>query len=37
VLFAVWLGIAALIYFTYSMRHSLLARGIAVATEEEPR
>jgi basic amino acid/polyamine antiporter, APA family len=36
-LFAVWLGVAALIYFTYSMRHSLLGRGIADTTEEEPR
>jgi basic amino acid/polyamine antiporter, APA family len=36
-LFAVWLGVAALIYFTYSARHSRLARGIVVATEEEPR
>jgi APA family basic amino acid/polyamine antiporter len=36
-LFAVWLGVAAIIYFTYSARHSRLARGIAVATEEEPR
>ena len=26
-LFAVWLGVAALIYFTYSARHSRLARG----------
>ena len=34
-LFAVWLGVAAIIYFTYSMRHSRLARGQAVATEEE--
>jgi APA family basic amino acid/polyamine antiporter len=33
-LFAVWLGVAAIIYFTYSMRHSRLARGEAVATEE---
>jgi APA family basic amino acid/polyamine antiporter len=33
-LFAVWLGVAAIIYFAYSMRHSLLARGIADATEE---
>jgi APA family basic amino acid/polyamine antiporter len=33
-LFAVWLGIAAIIYFTYSARHSRLARGEAVATEE---
>ena len=37
VLFAVWLGVAAIIYFAYSMRHSLLARGIADTTEEEPR
>jgi basic amino acid/polyamine antiporter, APA family len=36
-LFAVWLGVAAIIYFTYSARHSRLARGIVVATEEEPR
>jgi APA family basic amino acid/polyamine antiporter len=36
-LFAVWLGVAAIIYFTYSVRHSRLARGEAVATEEEPR
>ena len=35
-LFAVWLGIAAIVYFTYSVRHSLLARGIA-DTSEEPR
>jgi APA family basic amino acid/polyamine antiporter len=35
-LFAVWLGVAAIIYFTYSVRHSLLARGIA-DTSEEPR
>jgi len=34
-LFAVWLGVAAIIYFTYSARHSLLARGITAATEEE--
>jgi APA family basic amino acid/polyamine antiporter len=34
-LFAVWLGVAAIIYFTYSMRHSRLARGQVVATEEE--
>jgi APA family basic amino acid/polyamine antiporter len=34
-LFAVWLGVAAIIYFAYSARHSLLARGVAVATEEE--
>jgi APA family basic amino acid/polyamine antiporter len=33
-LFAVWLGIAAIIYFTYSARHSRLGRGEAVATEE---
>src|SRR5918993_1971714 len=33
-LFAVWLGIAAIIYFTYSARHSRLGRGAAVATEE---
>jgi basic amino acid/polyamine antiporter, APA family len=33
-LFAVWLGVAAIIYFTYSARHSRLARGEAVATEE---
>src|SRR5918992_992137 len=26
-LFAVWLGVAAIIYFSYSMRHSRLARG----------
>jgi len=36
-LFAVWLGVAAIIYFTYSVRHSLLARGIADASEEPPR
>jgi basic amino acid/polyamine antiporter, APA family len=36
-LFAVWLGVAAIIYFTYSAKHSRLARGIVVATEEEPR
>ena len=36
-LFVVWLGIAAIIYFTYSTRHSRLARGEAVATEEEQR
>jgi basic amino acid/polyamine antiporter, APA family len=36
-LFAVWLGVAAIIYFTYSSKHSRLARGITVATEEEPR
>jgi APA family basic amino acid/polyamine antiporter len=36
-LFAVWLGVAAIIYFTYSMRHSRLARGQVVATDEEPR
>jgi APA family basic amino acid/polyamine antiporter len=35
-LFAVWLGVAAIVYFTYSVRHSLLARGIA-DTSEEPR
>jgi basic amino acid/polyamine antiporter, APA family len=34
-LFAVWLWVAAIIYFTYSARHSLLGRGIAVAAEEE--
>src|ERR671912_237553 len=33
-LFVVWLGVAAIIYFTYSARHSRLARGEAVATEE---
>jgi APA family basic amino acid/polyamine antiporter len=33
-LFALWLGVAAIIYFTYSMRHSLLTRGIADTTEE---
>jgi basic amino acid/polyamine antiporter, APA family len=33
-LFVVWLGIAAIIYFTYSMRHSQLGRGHAVAAEE---
>ncbi len=33
-LFAVWLGVAAIIYFTYSVRHSRLARGEEVATEE---
>jgi APA family basic amino acid/polyamine antiporter len=33
-LFAVWLGVAAIIYFTYSAKHSRLARGEAVATEE---
>jgi APA family basic amino acid/polyamine antiporter len=33
-LFAVWLGVAAIIYFTYSARNSRLARGEAVATEE---
>jgi hypothetical protein len=27
-------GVAAIIYFTYSARHSRLARGEAVATEE---
>jgi hypothetical protein len=32
----VWLGIAAIIYFTYSVRHSQLGRGHAVA-EEPPR
>jgi basic amino acid/polyamine antiporter, APA family len=32
--FAVWLGVAAIIYFTYSARHSRLGRGEAVATEE---
>jgi basic amino acid/polyamine antiporter, APA family len=36
-LFAVWLGVAGIIYFTYSMRHSRLARGQVVATDEEPR
>jgi basic amino acid/polyamine antiporter, APA family len=35
-LFAVWLGVAAIIYFTYSSKHSRLARGETVATEEEP-
>jgi len=35
-LFVVWLGVAAIVYFTYSVRHSLLARGIA-DTSEEPR
>jgi APA family basic amino acid/polyamine antiporter len=35
-LFVVWLGIAAIIYFTYSVRHSQLGRGHAVA-EEPPR
>ncbi len=34
-LFVVWLGVAAMIYFTYSTRHSRLAHGQAVATEEE--
>jgi APA family basic amino acid/polyamine antiporter len=34
-LFAVWLGVAAIVYFTYSMRHSRLAREQAVAAEEE--
>ena len=33
-LFAVWLGVAAIIYFTYSAKHSRLARGEAVAAEE---
>ncbi|MGH3144820.1 MAG: amino acid permease [Rubrobacter sp.] len=33
-LFVIWLGVAALIYFTYSMRHSRLAHGQAVSTEE---
>jgi APA family basic amino acid/polyamine antiporter len=33
-LFAVWLGVAAIIYFSYSRNHSRLARGEAVATEE---
>jgi len=33
-LFAVWLGVAAIIYFTYSARHSRLGSGEAVATEE---
>ena len=33
-LFAVWIGIAAIIYFTYSARHSRLARGEVVVTEE---
>jgi basic amino acid/polyamine antiporter, APA family len=33
-LFAVWLGVAAMIYFSYSRNHSRLARGEAVATEE---
>jgi APA family basic amino acid/polyamine antiporter len=33
-LFAVWLGVAAIIYFSYSARHSRLARGEEVATEE---
>jgi basic amino acid/polyamine antiporter, APA family len=33
-LFAVWLGVAAIIYFTYSAKHSRLARGEAVASEE---
>jgi hypothetical protein len=33
-LFAVWLGVAAIIYFTYSMRHSRLGRGQVDATEE---
>lgn len=36
-LFAVWLAVAALVYFTYSMRNSLLARGVADASEERPR
>jgi APA family basic amino acid/polyamine antiporter len=36
-LFAVWLGVAAIIYFSYSMRHSRLARGQVVAADEEPR
>jgi APA family basic amino acid/polyamine antiporter len=36
-LFAVWLGVAAIIYFTYSVRHSLLARGIADTSEAPPR
>jgi APA family basic amino acid/polyamine antiporter len=35
-LFVVWLGIAAIIYFTYSVKHSQLGRGHAVA-EEPPR
>src|SRR5918995_256689 len=34
-LFAVWLGVAAIIYFSYSARHSRLGRGEAVATEEQ--
>src|ERR687898_1221004 len=33
-LFAVWLGVAAIIYFTYSSKHSRLARGEAAATGE---
>jgi basic amino acid/polyamine antiporter, APA family len=33
-LFAVWLGVAAIIYFSYSSKHSRLARGEAAATEE---
>jgi len=33
-LFAVWLGGAAIIYFSYSRNHSRLARGEEVATEE---
>ena len=33
-LFVVWLGVAAIIYFSYSRNHSRLARGEAVATEE---
>jgi APA family basic amino acid/polyamine antiporter len=31
-LFAVWLGVAAIIYFSYSRRHSRLARGETVGT-----
>lgn len=34
-LFAVWLGVAAVVYLTYSMRNSLLARGVADTSGEE--
>ncbi len=34
-LFAVWLAVAAIIYFAYSRRHSLLARGVADTSEGE--
>jgi len=33
-LFAVWLGVAAIVYFTYSVRNSLLARGVTDASRE---